>query len=103
LTRAGILIVMWVASIVTAAAAAAHTLDVSRYLVPAVPMVGLMLSLFAVELTETIAYLPRGRSTRELSCAENASARSYRGKTSLQAAARDKLSGLSYSGGRSAR
>jgi hypothetical protein len=52
-TRAGIVIVMWAASIVTAAAA--HTLDVSRYLVPAVPMVGLMLSLFAVELAETIA------------------------------------------------
>ena len=58
LTRAGIVIVMWVASIVTAAAT--HTLDVSRYLVPAVPMVGLMLSLFAVELTETIAFLRRG-------------------------------------------
>jgi hypothetical protein len=58
LTRAGIVIVMWVASIVTAAAA--HTLDVSRYLVPAVPTVGLMLSLFAVELTETIACLRRG-------------------------------------------
>src|SRR5882672_27712 len=58
LTRAGIVIVMWVASIVTAAAT--HTLDVSRYLVPAVPMVGLMLSLFAVELTEMIAFLRRG-------------------------------------------
>ena len=58
LTRAGIVIVMWVASIVTAAAA--HTLDVSRYLVPAVPTVGLMLSLFAAELTETIASLRRG-------------------------------------------
>ena len=58
LTRAGIVIVMWLASIVTAAAA--HTLDVSRYLVPAVPTVGLMLSLFAAELTETIASLRRG-------------------------------------------
>jgi hypothetical protein len=48
-TRAGIVIVMWAASIATAAGA--HTLDVSRYLIPAVPMVGLMLSLFAVELT----------------------------------------------------
>jgi hypothetical protein len=57
-TRAGIVIVMWAASIATAAAA--HTLDVSRYLVPAVPMVGLMLSLFAVELTEAIACLRRG-------------------------------------------
>jgi hypothetical protein len=51
LTRAGIVIVMWAASIVTAAGA--HTLDVWRYLIPAVPMVGLMLSLFAVELAET--------------------------------------------------
>jgi hypothetical protein len=52
-TRAGIVIVMWVASIATAAGA--HTLDIGRYLIPAVPMVGLMLSLFAVELAETIA------------------------------------------------
>ena len=51
-TRAGIVIVMWAASIVTAAGA--HTLDVWRYLIPAVPMVGLMLSLFAVELAEMI-------------------------------------------------
>jgi hypothetical protein len=52
-THAGIVIVMWAASIATAAAV--HTLDVARYLVPAVPMVGIMLSLLAVELTETIA------------------------------------------------
>jgi hypothetical protein len=52
MTRAGIVIVMWAASI--APAAGAHTLDVWRYLLPAVPMVGLMLSLFAVELAETI-------------------------------------------------
>src|SRR5467141_1887033 len=58
LTRAGIVIVMWAASIVTAAGV--HTLDVWRYLVPAVPMVGIMLSLFAVELAETIACLRRG-------------------------------------------
>ena len=57
-TRAGIVIVMWAASIATAAAV--HTLDVARYLVPTVPMVGIMLSLFAVELTETIARLRRG-------------------------------------------
>jgi len=57
-TRAGIVIVTWAASIVTAAGA--HTLDVGRYLVPAVPMVGLLLSLFAVELAETIACLRRG-------------------------------------------
>ncbi|MEH2502672.1 hypothetical protein V1290_001483 [Bradyrhizobium sp. AZCC 1578] len=53
LTRAGIVIVMWTASIATAAGA--HTLDVWRYLIPAVPMVGLMLSLFTVELAETVA------------------------------------------------
>jgi hypothetical protein len=35
--------------------AAAHTFDILRYLIPAVPMVSLMLSLFVVELTETIA------------------------------------------------
>jgi hypothetical protein len=57
-TRAGIVIVMWAASIATAAGA--HTLDIWRYLIPAVPMVGLMLSLFAVELAETIAGLRRG-------------------------------------------
>jgi hypothetical protein len=57
-TRAGIVIVMWVASIVTAAGV--HTLDVWRYLIPAVPMVGLMLSLFVVELTEMIGCLRRG-------------------------------------------
>jgi hypothetical protein len=56
-TRAGIVIVMWTASIVPAAAA--HTLDVWRYLIPTVPMVGLMLSLFVVELAETIACLRR--------------------------------------------
>ena len=58
-TRAGIVIVMWAASITTAAAV--HTLDVARYLVPAVPMAGIMLSLFTVELAETIASL-RGRA-----------------------------------------
>jgi hypothetical protein len=57
LTRAGIVIVMWAASIATAAGV--HTLDVWRYLIPAVPMVGLMLSLFVVELAETIACLRR--------------------------------------------
>jgi hypothetical protein len=49
-TRAGIVIAMWAASIATAAAA--HTLDIWRYLIPAVPMVGLTLSLFAVELAD---------------------------------------------------
>jgi ABC-type dipeptide/oligopeptide/nickel transport system permease subunit len=41
---------MWAASIATAAGA--HTLDVWRYLIPAVPMVGLMLSLFVIELAD---------------------------------------------------
>jgi hypothetical protein len=54
-TRAGIVMVMWTASIATAAGA--HTLDVWRYLIPAVPMVGLMLSLFAVELARLIRLL----------------------------------------------
>jgi hypothetical protein len=58
LTRAGIVIVMWAASIATAACA--HTLDIGRYLIPAVPMVGLMLSLFAAELAETITRLRKG-------------------------------------------
>jgi hypothetical protein len=52
-TCAGIVIAMWAASIATAAAA--HTLDVWRYLIPAVPMVGLTLSLFAVELATSSA------------------------------------------------
>jgi hypothetical protein len=57
-TRGGIVIVMWTASIATAAAA--HTLDIWRYLIPAVPMVGLMLSLFVVELADTIARPRKG-------------------------------------------
>jgi hypothetical protein len=59
-TRAGLVMVMWVASIVTAAAV--HTLDVTRYLVLAVPMVGVMLSLFASELTDAIAGLRRSNA-----------------------------------------
>ncbi len=64
-TRAGVVIVMWAASIGTAAGA--HTLDVGRYLVPAVPMVGIMLSLFAVELAETTVadHAARGDQTRD--------------------------------------
>jgi hypothetical protein len=52
-TRAGIVLAIWAASITTAAAT--HTLDVWRYLIPAVPMVGLMLALLAAEIAETIA------------------------------------------------
>jgi len=59
-TRGGMVIVMWAASIVTAAGA--HTLDVLRYLIPAVPMVGLMLSLCALELAQTLACQQRNQS-----------------------------------------
>jgi hypothetical protein len=55
-TRAGLVILMWSASIATAAAA--HTIDEWRYLVPSVPLVGLMLSLFAVELADLITSRP---------------------------------------------
>jgi len=57
-TRGGVVIVFWMASIATAAGV--HTLDVSRYLIPSVPMVALMLSFFAVELAATIGYVRRG-------------------------------------------
>ena len=50
--RGGILIVLWLASILTSAAA--HTLDIWRYLVPSTPMVALMLSLSGVELANAI-------------------------------------------------
>jgi hypothetical protein len=40
--------------------AGVHTLNVWRYLAPAVPMVGIMLSLFAVEMAETTASFRRG-------------------------------------------
>jgi len=56
-TRGGVVIVMWAASIVTAAGS--HTLDVLRYLIPAVPMVGFMLSLCTVELAHALACLGR--------------------------------------------
>ena len=58
--RAGVVILIWATSIVTAAAS--HTFDVLRYLIPAVPMVGFMLSLCAVELARTLA-CPQRRST----------------------------------------
>jgi hypothetical protein len=50
--------VMWVASIATAAAA--HTLDVWRYLIPSVPMVGLTLSLLVAELADAVVPRRRG-------------------------------------------
>jgi hypothetical protein len=61
-TRAAIVIVMWAASIATAAGA--HTLDVWRYLIPAVPMVGLVLSLFIIELAETCSSAMSASSLR---------------------------------------
>ena len=57
-TRTSIVIMMWVASIATAAAA--HTLDVWRYLIPSVPMVGLTLSLLVAELADAVVPRRRG-------------------------------------------
>jgi Dolichyl-phosphate-mannose-protein mannosyltransferase len=51
-TRGGMLIVLWLASILTTAVA--HTLDIWRYLVPSTPMVALMLSLSGVEFAKAI-------------------------------------------------
>jgi hypothetical protein len=50
--RGGMIIVLWLASILTSAAA--HTLDIWRYLVPSTPMVALMLSLSGVEFAKAI-------------------------------------------------
>jgi hypothetical protein len=50
--RGGILIVLWLASILSSAAA--HTLDIWRYLIPSTPMVALILSLSGVELAKAI-------------------------------------------------
>ena len=63
--RAGIVIVLWVASILPTAFA--HTLDIWRYLVPATPMVALLLSMVCVELPETFAayYAWHGRNVAE--------------------------------------
>jgi hypothetical protein len=51
-TRGGIVIILWLASILTSAVA--HTLDIWRYLVPSTPMVALMLSLCGVEFTKVL-------------------------------------------------
>jgi hypothetical protein len=51
--RAGIVIGLWVASVLPTAAS--HTLDVWRYLVTSTPMVALLLSMVLVELPETLA------------------------------------------------
>ena len=51
-TRGGLIVVLWLASILTSAAA--HTLDIWRYLVPSTPMVVLMLSLSGVEFAKAI-------------------------------------------------
>jgi hypothetical protein len=51
-TRGGLIVVLWLASILTSAAA--HTLDIWRYLVPSTPMVALMLSLSGVEFAKAM-------------------------------------------------
>jgi hypothetical protein len=59
--RAGILIVLWVASVLPTAST--HTLDIWRYLVPATPMVSLLISMVCVEMATTIVtYLPAWRT-----------------------------------------
>jgi len=50
--RASIVIISWTAAILTSAAA--HTVDIWRYLVPAAPMVALFLSMVGTELTEVV-------------------------------------------------
>jgi hypothetical protein len=58
--RAGIVIVLWAASVLPTASA--HTLDIWRYLVPATPMVALLLSMVCIELPETFVAYHRGLS-----------------------------------------
>jgi hypothetical protein len=55
--RAGIVIVLWVVSVLPTASAI--TFDDWRYLVPATPMVALLLSMVCVELIETFAAYQR--------------------------------------------
>jgi hypothetical protein len=55
--RGGIIIVMWLASILTSAVA--HTLDIWRYLVPSTPMVALMLSLSGVAFAKAVGVYRR--------------------------------------------
>jgi hypothetical protein len=55
--RASIVIVLWIASVLPAASAT--TLDHWRYLVPATPMVAVLLSMVCVELHETFAAYQR--------------------------------------------
>ena len=55
--RAGIVIVLWVVSVLPTASAI--TFDDWRYLVPATPMVALFLSMVFVELPETFAAYQR--------------------------------------------
>jgi len=57
--RAGIVIVLWAASILPTAAA--HTLDIWAYLAPATPMVSLLLSMVCAELAVTVVTYRRGR------------------------------------------
>jgi hypothetical protein len=59
--RAGIVIVIWVAS--TLSSAAAHTFDIARYLVPATPMVALLLSIVSAELVQFMVTYTRSAET----------------------------------------
>jgi hypothetical protein len=59
--QVGILIVLWVASVLPSACA--HTLDIWRYLVPAAPMVSLLISMVCVEMATTVnRYIPAWRT-----------------------------------------
>ena len=51
--QAGVLLSLWAAS--TFPSAAVHTLDIKRYLIPATPIVALLLSLTLIELVEMLA------------------------------------------------
>jgi hypothetical protein len=55
--RSGLVLICWTASVLTSAAA--HTLDLWRYLVPATPMVALFLSMIGTEVVEAAGALGR--------------------------------------------
>lgn len=55
--RAGIIILLWVVSVLPAALA--HTLDLWRYLIPSTPMVALLLSMVCAELPGTFMHISK--------------------------------------------
>jgi hypothetical protein len=59
--RAGVIIGLWVASILSSAAA--HTVDVVRYLVPATPMLSLLLAMLSAELAKIVGGFHRRPAT----------------------------------------